>query len=91
MDDKDIIYEEGNAKYVLQKYESADYEEVSPKLAREYKLQANKSANQSRRDGRRFNPREAIFDVGKERNTGNQFWKQGKGRQEHKEKEMAAK
>ena len=29
--------------------------------------------------------------MGRERNTGNQFWKQGKGRQEHRELEIAAK
>ena len=39
----------------------------------------------------REHPHEAIFDIGKERNKGNQFWKQGKGREEHKASEMAAK
>lgn len=36
-------------------------------------------------------PEDAVFDIGKERNKGNQFWKQGKGREEHREKEMNAK
>ena len=36
-------------------------------------------------------PDEAVFDIGKERNKGNQFWKQGKGREEHRAKENEAK
>ena len=36
-------------------------------------------------------PQEAVFDIGKERNKGNQFWKQGKGREEHRALELAAK
>ena len=34
---------------------------------------------------------EVVFDIGKERNKGNQFWKQGKGREEHRALELAAK
>ena len=36
-------------------------------------------------------PEEVVFDIGKERNKGNQFWKQGKGRDEHRAFEVAAK
>ncbi len=36
-------------------------------------------------------PEECVFDIGKERNKGNQFWKQGKGREEHRAMEVAAK
>ena len=36
-------------------------------------------------------PNDTVFDIGKERNKGNQFWKQGKGREEHRALEMAAK
>ena len=34
---------------------------------------------------------DAVFDIGKERNKGNQFWKEGKGREEHRALEIAAK
>lgn len=102
---------EANSPLVLQKFESADYGDESPRMVvhiHSKPVQTIPSSNNergghnNRRGGGaqgngqrnapvREHPHDAFFDIGKERNKGNQFWKQGKGREEHRASEISAK
>ena len=75
LEDKDVICEDGTARLVLQKFESVEYDDGSPKLIQQHRVPQNKSQTNLRKDGKQIQPHEAIFDLAKERNTGNQFWK----------------
>ena len=86
---------------MLQKFESADYGDESPRMVVHIKPKSGASTTtpggSNKRSGNTTNvkamrqPEEVVFDIGKERNKGNQFWKQGKGREEHRALEMVAK
>ena len=93
--------------FVIQKFESAEYGDESPRMVVQIKQKqggdakvatqgaADKAGSKQKGQQTQYKavrpPEEAVFDIGKERNKGNQFWKQGKGREEHRAKEMAAK
>ena len=89
---------------VLQKFDSVEYGDESPRMVLHIKQKPAEPVYHSNKGNGQNNkhktsaaqkamrpPEEAVFDIGRERNKGNQFWKQGKGREEHRAKEIEAK
>ena len=92
-------YESAEAPFLLQKFESADYGDESPRMVVHTKSEmAEKSGGGKRGNQKQASApsqtshiKEAIFDISQERNKGNQFWKFGRGREQHRALEMQAK
>ena len=82
LDDKEDSNSAGHSPLTLQKFESAEFDEECARFRQRHK--ENKEPYSKRHH-------EQAFDAGRERNTGNQFWKQGKGRLDHRAQELAAK